>query len=78
MKRSAPRVGDEMAGDSSSRFERLPPGHRVPLPDPRRAAPERLADEIRAVSRSPIITAVLEATDAVLLVLNAERQIVGF
>jgi hypothetical protein len=60
------------------RFERLPRGHRHALPDGRRADPHRLQREIRAVSQSPVVTAVLEVADAVLLVLNAERQIVGF
>jgi hypothetical protein len=57
---------------------RLPAGHRVALPDPRRAEPDRLRREIRAVSESPVVSAVLEVADAVLLVLNRERQIVGF
>ena len=58
--------------------ERLPPGHRHALPDARRAEPDRLTREIRAVSESPVVSAVLEVADAVLLVLNPERQIVGF
>jgi signal transduction histidine kinase len=62
----------------SPRFDRLPPGHRVELPDPIRADPGRLRREIRAISESPVVTAVLEVADAVLLVLNRERQIVGF
>jgi signal transduction histidine kinase len=65
-------------GDGRNGFERLPSGHRVALRDPRRADPGRLAREIRAVSESPVVTAVLEVADAVLLVLNGERQIVGF
>lgn len=60
------------------RFERLPPGHRVELPDARRAEQTRLRREIGAISQSPVVTAVLEVADAVLLVLNRERQIVGF
>jgi signal transduction histidine kinase len=67
-----------MDHDDGPRFERLPQGHRHDLPNLRRAAPERLAREIRAVSESPVVTAVLEVADAVLLVLNPERQIVGF
>jgi signal transduction histidine kinase len=47
------------------------------LPDARRAPPERLLEDIRAVSRSPIVSALLDAVDAILLVLNAERQIVA-
>ncbi len=59
-------------------IERLPRNHRQPLPAPGRAPPDRIEREIRAVSESPVVTAVLEVTDALLLVLNAERQIVGF
>ena len=59
-------------------FERLPPGHRVDLPDSRRADPARLQREILAISRSPVVSAVLEMADAALLVLDRERQIVGF
>ena len=59
-------------------FERLPPGHRVDLPDSRRADPARLRREIRAIAQSPVVGAVLEVADAALLVLNSERQIVGF
>jgi signal transduction histidine kinase len=59
-------------------FVRLSAGHRVSLPGLRRAESERLQREIRAVAESPVVTAVLEVADAVLLVLNRERQIVGF
>lgn len=62
----------------ASRLVRLAPGARHRLPDPARAELERLHREVRAVSRSPVVTAVLEVADAVLLVLNRERQIVGF
>lgn len=78
MKRADPAVGNEMDREPFARFVRLPAGHRTPLPDPRRAEPDRLAREIQLVSHSPIITAVLDAADAVLLVLNEERQIVAF
>lgn len=60
------------------RFERLPPDHLSRLPDPRRADPARLRREIEVASHSPIVAAVLETCDAILLVLNAERQIVAF
>lgn len=60
------------------RLVRLPQGHRVELPDARRADEARLRREIRSISESPVVTAVLEVADAVLLVLNRERQIVGF
>lgn len=56
----------------------LQPGEAHELPDPERTDPARLQDEIRAVGASPVITAVLEATDAALLVLDASRQIVAF
>jgi hypothetical protein len=59
-------------------LERLGPGHRHALPDSQRAELARLDGEIRAVSQSPVVTAVLEVADAILLVLNAERQIVAF
>jgi signal transduction histidine kinase len=79
MKRRDPTVRLEMDRDPAFvRCERLLAGHRSRLPDPRRADPGRLDREIRVVSQSPIVTAVLEAADAVLLVLNAERQIVAF
>jgi signal transduction histidine kinase len=69
---------DEAATAGQAAFELLPPGHRTPLPPPRRADPDRLQREIARVSRSPIVTAVLETADAILLVLNVERQIVAF
>lgn len=62
----------------ASRLVRLTPGTRRALPDAARAGPDRLDREVRAVSESPVVTAVLEVADAVLLVLNRERQIVGF
>lgn len=62
----------------AARFERLPSGHRVDLPDGRRADPARLRREIEELSRSPVVSAVLEVADAALLVLNRERQIVAF
>jgi signal transduction histidine kinase len=51
---------------------------RHPLPDARRAPPELLEREIRSVSQSPVVTALLEASDTILLVLNPERQIVAY
>jgi signal transduction histidine kinase len=42
-----------------------------------RASPARLEAEVRAVSQSPIVSALLEAVDAGLLVLNRERQILA-
>jgi signal transduction histidine kinase len=56
---------------------RLGPLHRHPLPDPRRAPPERLQDEVARVAGSPLVSALLAAADALLLVLNAERQVVA-
>src|SRR5512142_2927330 len=63
---------------SEGGFERLPVGHRQALPDARRADPEELQREIALVSQSPIVSAVLGVADAVLLVLNAQRQVVAF
>jgi hypothetical protein len=59
-------------------IDRLPLGQVHELPDPTRATSDSLDREIRAVSESPVVSAVLEAADAVLLVLNRERQIVAF
>jgi signal transduction histidine kinase len=56
---------------------RLPAGQRHDLPDARRAEPSRLAQEIELVGRSPVVAALLDAVDATLVVLNAERQIVA-
>jgi signal transduction histidine kinase len=47
------------------------------LPDPRRAAPEELQREIALVRDSPVVAALLEAVDTVLLVLNSRRQVVA-
>jgi signal transduction histidine kinase len=60
------------------RHERLPRGHRHALPDPRRADPEQVAREVELVAGSPVVAALLDAVDAVLLVLDAHRQIVAF
>ncbi|MGC3996742.1 MAG: sensor histidine kinase [Anaeromyxobacter sp.] len=57
---------------------RLPADHRNVLPDLRRAEGARLQREMELVGGSPIVAAVLEVSDAILLVLNAERQIVAF
>lgn len=56
----------------------LPSGHRTALPDMRRADPNRLERDVRLASQSPIVAAVLETSDSILLVLNPERQIVAF
>jgi signal transduction histidine kinase len=53
----------------------LEPCHE--LPDPRRADAERLHREVDAVSRSPLVEALLAAANATLLVLNEQRQIVA-
>ncbi len=58
-------------------LERLAPEHWHSLPDARRADAEQLLRQIRMVSQSPVVTALLEAVDAVLVVLNAQRQIVA-
>ncbi len=57
---------------------RLPAGHRTALPDVRRADAARLEREVQLASQSPIVNAVLETSDSMLLVLNPERQIVAF
>ncbi|BDG04024.1 sensor histidine kinase [Anaeromyxobacter oryzae] len=60
------------------RPERLPTGHRHPLPDSRRAEPEEIDREVALVARSPVVGALLDAADAVLLVLDRHRQVVAF
>ncbi|HEX9052415.1 MAG TPA: ATP-binding protein [Anaeromyxobacter sp.] len=67
-----------MSDDGVQRFERLPADLRNELPEGRRVDRDRLEREIRAVSASPVVTAVLEVADAAMLVLNRERQVVGF
>jgi signal transduction histidine kinase len=62
----------------SSTIHRLPRDYRSALPDPRRTSDDRLEREIRVATGSPIITALLDAVDSVLLVLNEQRQIVAF
>lgn len=59
-------------------FDRLPAGEAHELPDPARAHAARLEREIRTVSQSPVVSAVLEMADAMLLVLNPQRQVVAF
>jgi signal transduction histidine kinase len=49
----------------------------MPIPSHERASPAVLEAEVRTVSHSPIVSALLEATDAGLLVLNRERQILA-
>lgn len=72
------REVDATKSPAPPRFERLPPHHLVRLPDPRRADPARLRRDLSAVAASPVVSAVLEVADAILLVLNRERQIVAF
>ncbi len=67
-----------MTRDDAQRFETLPSGFRNELPDGRRADRARLEREVHAVSASPVVSAVLEVADAAMLVLNPERQVVGF
>ena len=52
--------------------------HRHALPDPCRAAMVELDLDVEKVSNSPVVTALLQAVDAVLVVLNEQRQIVAF
>ncbi len=70
--------GVPMSSSDAVGFERLPPGHRHALPESRRADPAELQREIELASHSPILNAVLGVTDATLLVLNAQRQVVAF
>ncbi|HJX62568.1 MAG TPA: HAMP domain-containing sensor histidine kinase [Polyangia bacterium] len=49
----------------------------IPVPSHERASAETLEAEVRTVSHSPIVSALLEAVDAGLLVLNPERQILA-
>lgn len=55
-----------------------PNASESPLPSPPRASAETLRRQIRLVAESPIVSAVLEVTDAAaLLVVNLQRQIVA-
>ncbi|WP_242342517.1 sensor histidine kinase [Anaeromyxobacter terrae] len=47
------------------------------LPDARRAPPEQVLREIELARRSPVVTAVLDAADGAVFVVNAQRQIVA-
>lgn len=58
-------------------FDRLAPGHRHDRPDASRATAAELAREVELASASPIVTALLQTSDSILLVLNARRQIVA-
>jgi signal transduction histidine kinase len=49
----------------------------IPVVSHERASPAKLEAEVRTVSQSPIVSALLEAVDAGLLVLNRERQILA-
>ncbi|HVI93818.1 MAG TPA: hypothetical protein VM753_07425, partial [Anaeromyxobacter sp.] len=66
-----------MTGRPSAYPEHNPPSALAKLPDSGRATPDALVAQIQAVSQSPVVSALLEAVDAMLLVLNAERQIVA-
>jgi signal transduction histidine kinase len=61
-----------------ARYERLPDGHESTLPSARRAESARLQREIEVATASPIVSAVLDASDSMVVVLNPERQIVAF
>jgi signal transduction histidine kinase len=58
--------------------ERLRRGHRHALPDPRRATPAEVERQAALVAAHPIVGALLDAVDAVLLVLNPQRQVVAW
>jgi hypothetical protein len=78
MDRETPRVEQQSGAPAGEPIVRLPPGHRTPLPHSRRADAATLQREVQLASHSPIVTAVLEVSDTILLVLNPERQIVAF
>jgi signal transduction histidine kinase len=71
-------AGVPMKVDLASASWRLPWGHIHPLPDATRASAEQIERDIQDATRSPLFVAVLDAADAILLVLNAERQIVAY
>jgi hypothetical protein len=57
--------------------EHSPCSSPAALPDARRATPDEILRQVDAARRSPVVTAVLEAADGAVLVLNAQRQIVA-
>jgi signal transduction histidine kinase len=64
--------------EPNDNFDRLPPGELHALPDPAVASADTLERQLRDVTHSPVVTAILEIVDAALLVLNPQRQIVAF
>jgi signal transduction histidine kinase len=58
--------------------KRLRSGTRHPLPDAQRASQADIERQAALVARSPIVAALLDAVDAALLVLNAQRQVVAW
>jgi signal transduction histidine kinase len=48
------------------------------LPDASRATPEQLAAGAEAAARSPVVQALLQAADGVMLVLNRQRQVIAW
>ena len=67
-----------MTTDKRAARQPYQPRPRHALPDAGRASPEALADHVQKVSTSSVVSALLEAVDAVLLVLDEHRQIVAF
>jgi hypothetical protein len=65
------------ADRQTDRPTRLAVAQPLRLPDARRVAPAELARDVELVGRSPIVAALLDAVDAMLLVLNPQRQIVA-
>ena len=55
----------------------LPFGAWHSLPDAKRSTPEELARDVRAAAASPVLSALLDAVDAVLVVLGGRREIVA-
>lgn len=58
-------------------FDRLPRGHATALPRDGRSDAAGLARDVQLASRSPIVAALLQAVDSILLVLNDRREIVA-
>lgn len=57
---------------------RLPSDHTTALPDSRRSDPIRLGRDVAAARRSPVVQALVDASDSILLVVNEQREVVAF
>src|SRR5690349_10021596 len=56
---------------------KLPFGVRHELPDARRSSAEEIHRHVQAAAANPVVTALVDAVDAVLLVLGPRREIVA-